>query len=62
MTNMAAKIQIKNDRINSFEGIFFIINQFHSSSLTALANKTLETSWINKIFLFQCNWKSHARL
>lgn len=38
---MAAKIQIKNDRINSIGGFFFIINQFRSSELAALVNKTM---------------------
>ena len=38
---MAAKIHIKNDRINSFGGIFFIIDRFRSSGLAALVDKTL---------------------
>ncbi len=44
---MAAKIQIKNDRINSFGGIFFIIDQFRSSGLAALADNTLGAKGIN---------------
>ena len=45
--NMAAKIQIKNDRINSFGGIFFIIDQFRSSGLAAVADNTLGAKGIN---------------
>ena len=45
--NMAAKIQIKNDRINSFGGIFFIIDQFRSSGLAALVDKILGIKGIN---------------
>ena len=41
VSNMAAKILIKNERINSFGGIFFIIDQFRSSGLAALVVKTL---------------------
>lgn len=37
---MAVKIQIKN-RINSFGGIFFIIDRFRSSGLAALVDNTL---------------------
>ena len=44
---MAAKIQIKNDRINSFGGIFFIIDQFRSSGLAAVADNTLGAKGIN---------------
>ena len=45
--NMTAKIQIKNDRINSFGGIFFIIDQFRSSGLAALVDKILGIKGIN---------------
>ena len=45
--NMAAKIQIKNDRINSFGGIFFIIDHFRSSGLAALVDKTMGIKGIN---------------
>ena len=45
--NMAAIIQIKNDRINSFGGIFFIIDQFRSSGLAALVDKILGINGIN---------------
>ena len=38
---MAAKIQIKSDRINSLGGFFFIIDHFRSSGLAALVDKTL---------------------
>ena len=44
---MAAKIQIKNDRINSFGGIFFIIDQFRSSGLAALVDKLPGVKGIN---------------
>ena len=44
---MAAKIQIINDRINSFGGIFFIIDQFRSSGLAALVDKILGIKGIN---------------
>ena len=44
---MAAKIQIKNDRINSFGGIFFIIDQLRLSGLAALIDKILGTKGIN---------------
>ena len=43
---MTAKIQIKNDRINSFGGFFFIIDQFRSSGLAALVDKILVIKWI----------------
>ena len=44
---MAAKIQIKNDRINSFGGIFYVISQFHSSGLAAMTDKLLGAKGIN---------------
>lgn len=49
---MAAKIQIKNDRINSFGGIFFIIDQFRSSGLAALVDKILGVKGINTKFSY----------
>lgn len=49
---MAAKIQIKNDSINSFGGIFFIINQFRSSGLAKLIDKVLGSKGINTKFSY----------
>ena len=44
---MAANVQIKNDRINSFGGISFIIDQCRSSGHAALVDKTLGIKEIN---------------
>ena len=52
MTNMTAKVQIKNDRINCFGGIFFAIDQFRASRLAKLVNNTLGSKGLNARFKF----------
>ncbi len=57
--NMAAKLQIKNDRINSFGG-FFAIEQFRASGFILLVNNTLVVSSSKHTFDMQNNdfgWK-----
>ena len=49
---MAAKIQIKNDRINSFGGIFFSIDQFRASGLAQLVNNTLGVKGLNSKYKY----------
>jgi len=44
MKNMAAKIQIKNDRINSFGVFFFIIEYYRFFCQVTSTNKTLRIS------------------
>ena len=44
---MVAKVQIKNDRVSSFGGIFFAIDQFRASGLAQLVNKTLGNKGLN---------------
>ena len=49
---MTAKVQIKNDRINCFGGIFFAIDQFRASRLAKLVNNTLGSKGLNARFKF----------
>jgi hypothetical protein len=50
--NTAAKIQILDKQINSFDGIFYVISQFRSTGQTNLIDKTLGVKGISKKFSF----------
>ena len=49
---MAAKVQIKDDRINSFGGIFFVLDQFRASRLARMIDNTLGDKGLNARFKF----------
>ncbi len=49
---MAAKIQIKNDGIHSFGGLFFIIDQFRASGLAQLVDNTLDVNGLNSKYKY----------
>ncbi len=49
---MTAKIQIKNDRINSFGGIFFAIDQFRASGLAQLIDNVLGVKGLNSKYKY----------
>ena len=57
---MAAKIQIKNDTLNSFGGIFFAIDQFRASHLAELINNTLGSKRLNARFKYSDTLKNLA--
>jgi hypothetical protein len=59
---MAAKIQIKNDTINSFGGIFFGIDQFRASRLAKLVNNTLGSKGLNARFKFSDTLENMASI
>lgn len=59
---MAAKIQIKNDTINSFGGIFFGIDQFRASRLAKLVNNTLGSRGLNARFKFSDTLENRASI
>lgn len=62
MTNMTAKVQIKNDTINSFGGIFFAIDQFRASRLAKLVNNTLGSKGLNARFKFSDTLENMASI
>ena len=59
---MTAKIQIKNDTINSFGGIFFAIDQFRASRLAKLVNNTLGSKGLNARFKFSDTLENMASI
>lgn len=62
MTNMTAKVQIKNDTINSLGGIFFAIDQFRASRLAKLVNNTLGSKGLNARFKFSDTLENMASI
>ena len=59
---MTAKVQIKNDTINSFGGIFFAIDQFRASRLAKLVNNTLGSKGLNARFKFSDTLENMASI